>query len=398
MTGVVRHIRFLFVCCVVLALVAGTAFDVWARRRADAELVRLEKRFGSLGGRSIVAPPVAAADNSARFVSAAAALAVRPAPKSGYDTLDDAITHFDRLLGPSPVPEDVRTWLEANQEAIRLAGEAVPRHQASWDADYAGGGTLRLLDIRTLSNALYLAAILDLKAGHPDEASRNTAAGLAVAASLRHEPSMTSQLIRVGVAMQQCQAVKRLIARSEPSKTVLEELARALSENRQTDPMRVALRGELSFMKVVMVPNEGGPLDRMGRVESLRHLERLIDAEEGPRPRPRVPVPSGSWLRDPRHIASTLLSGLERTVTSGDTHNNGLAVAEVGVALRRYRLDRGSYPGDLSALVPAYLGRLPIDAMTGKPPVYLRSGAGFTLKASPVTPTGNVALEWVVGK
>jgi hypothetical protein len=397
---VVRHIRFLFVCCVVAVLVAGTAFDVWTRRRADAELARLEKRFGNLGGRSIVAPPVPAADNSARFVRAAAALAVRPGPNSGYGTISDAVTYFEKLLEPSPVPEDLRAWLEANHAAIRMAGEAVTRHQASWDVDYAGGGGPRILDIGTLSNALYLATILDLKAELLDSASRNTAAGLAVAASLRHEPSMTSQLIRNAVAMQQCEAVKRLIARSEPSTRALEELARALAENRQTDPMRVGLRGELSFMKVVLVPKESGPLDRMGRVESLRQLERLIDAEEGPRPRPRprVPVSSGSWLRDPEHLASILVSGLERAVDEGDAHNNVLGVAEIGVALRRYRLDHYSYPDDLSALVPAYLTRLPIDAVTGKPPVYVRSGPGFTVTARPVTPGGKLALEWVVGK
>ena len=65
----------------------------------------------------------------------------------------------------------------------------------------------------------------------------------------------------------------------------------------------------------------------------------------------------------------------------GIKHNSVLGVTEIGVALRRYRLDRGSYPDELSALVPAYLARLPIDPVTGRPPVYARSGAGFTLKA-----------------
>ena len=74
--------------------------------------------------------------------------------------------------------------------------------------------------------------------------------------------------------------------------------------------------------------------------------------------------------------------GLERAIDSGDMHNSVLGVTEIGVALRRYRLDRGSYPDELSALVPAYLARLPIDPVTGRPPAYARSGAGFTLKAA----------------
>ena len=75
-----------------------------------------------------------------------------------------------------------------------------------------------------------------------------------------------------------------------------------------------------------------------------------------------------------------------------------MSSAEIGVALRRYRLDRGSYPDELSALVPAYLTRLPIDPITGRPPAYARRDAGFTLKAEPIRKDSstNTALEWVV--
>jgi|SRR5579872_229544 len=371
MTAVARHIRFLFLCCVVAVLVIGTAVDVWARLRERAEFDRLEKRYGSLDGRSIVAPSVAPAENSARFVRAAAALTVRPRSNAGYDTLGRAATRFEELLDSSSVPEDVRAWRDANDEAIRLAREAVTRHQASWDADYASdANTPRPRDIATLASALYLATILDLKAGHVDEASRDTTAGLAVAASLRYEPSLALQLIRTAVAMQQCQAAERLLARSAPSKAALGDLARALADNRQTDPMRVALRAELRFMNAKLVNAESGPLDRTSRLEYLRQMERLIDTQSGPRPRPRVPVWSDSWLRDPRHVASILIPSLERALDDADTYNNVLAVAEIGVAARRFREDRGSYPDDLPALAPVYLAHLPIDAVTGAPPFY----------------------------
>ena len=63
-----------------------------------------------------------------------------------------------------------------------------------------------------------------------------------------------------------------------------------------------------------------------------------------------------------------------------------------------YRLDHGAYPDELSAAVPVYLSRLPVDPVTGRPPVYARRGPGFTLKAEPVgTSTAvNSALEWTV--
>lgn len=37
------------------------------------------------------------------------------------------------------------------------------------------------------------------------------------------------------------------------------------------------------------------------------------------------------------------------------------------IAIERYRLERGEWPGDLSALVPAYLDALPSDPMDGNP-------------------------------
>ena len=70
------------------------------------------------------------------------------------------------------------------------------------------------------------------------------------------------------------------------------------------------------------------------------------------------------------------------------------------MALRRFRLDRGAYPDDLSALVPGYLASVPIDPFTGRAPVYARKGAGFELHAE--GPKGRTPrppeLDWVVTK
>jgi len=70
------------------------------------------------------------------------------------------------------------------------------------------------------------------------------------------------------------------------------------------------------------------------------------------------------------------------------------------VALRRFRLDHGSYPDELSALAPAYVASLPIDPFTGRPPIYARRGAGFELHAEgPKNRTPRPpALDWIVEK
>jgi hypothetical protein len=419
-TGAARRVLVLLMIGVSAVGLIWIGLDLWAGRRVDREFAGLEKRYGSLYGRSIVASPVAVESNSARFVRAAVALTVRPANTS-YGKLLASATSFEQQTVPSAEPEDVRAFVDSNQDAIQLALEATTRHQASWDADYAGGAKVpSLLDLRTLGNALALAAILDIKRGRPEDASANVAAGVAVAASLRREPGLLAQLIRVAIALQQCEAVRSLITRSEPSTAALEALARVLVDSRETDPMRVALRAELALQNAAFLKIERGeatdmfdvrespfwfgrigrPFVRLARLHYLQEMARLIDLQGGPRPHPPFPNSPRYARWDWRSPGSSVLPGLDRAVDSGDRHNSVMGVTAIAVALRRYRLDRGSYPDDLSALVPTYLSRLPIDPVTGRPPDYARHGAGFTLRAEPVskdTPP-SAALEWTVLK
>jgi len=58
-----------------------------------------------------------------------------------------------------------------------------------------------------------------------------------------------------------------------------------------------------------------------------------------------------------------------------------LNAAETSVALRRYRLDHGSYPDGLPQLVPQYLPWVPIDPFTGRPLEYAKHAGGFELHA-----------------
>jgi hypothetical protein len=400
-----QRLRLFLLLGILVALVTGISLDRWTRRQLDRELARMEERYGSLRGPTLVAPPVGVEYNSARFVRAASALTVRPGGAT-YGRLLASVKSFEKQPPSSTVPPDLQAFVDANTEAMRLAGEAIERHQASWDADYAGGGDVpRLLDIRTLSDAIALAALLDRNAGRDDEASRKTAAGFAVAASLRHEPSLISQLIRIAIVTRQCEAAGGLIAGSEPSKTALETLARTLADNRETDPLRVGLlaelrygHGELVAMERQLLGRIGRPFLRLARIHYLREMERLIEIQAGPRPYPPFPGRPHYGRLNWKRFAARFVGGLERAIVSGDKHNSVLRVTEIGVALRRHRLDRGTYPDELSALVPAYLPRLPIDPVTGRPPVYARSGAGFTLKAETVSTESrtNAPLEWVV--
>lgn len=404
-----RRRRVFILLGLLLLLMAYVGVDVWAGHRVDVEVARLEAVYGSLEASRPT--PVPAADNRARVVRAAAAMVVLNADLGSVE-FSSAFARFTRLAPPAPVPANLRAFVEANHVAIGLADQIRTRHRSDFEVDYPSAGNLPLLDMRTLSSVLYLAAILDLEAGRADDASTKITSGLAVAASLRQEPDLIAQLVRIGIAQQQLQAVQRVLTEAEPSKAALAELARWLTEGRAPDPMHAGLLGELRNVNTGFFDASGprfGPLARLGRpwirlarVRYLQQMGDLLDIQSGPRPRPApaVSTPPPAWALLDR-LAAISLPGLLRAIETGDDFKSECGATELAVALRRHRLDRGVYPNDLAALTPAYLDRLPIDPYTGQPAVYAHTASGFALRAQAgphATPVKRPTFEWDVSK
>lgn len=391
-----RRLVIVGVALVLLLLVARLGVDVWAKRRVSVQRAALEAQFGSLDVSTLQVPPVPESENRARILRAAVALV------AGHDERQQSMREFQAKRAPTPVPADLRAFVDQNRDALRLAVDAAGRPRANWEVDYATGGNAPgLLEIRRLSSALYFDARIALDEGRPDDAARALGAGLALAASLRQEPSLISQLIRCAVALQHFEGVQRLLAGSEPSEPALASLAERLAENREPSPMHIGFMGELKTFNALLgraaegetasffVPNQGvswwgrpaswvmRPWARMMHAQYLEQLGALIDAERGPRPRAAV-VPSAS--SGPR-LFPTAAPGLERAMDTGDQHNSALAMAELAVAVRRHRLAKGTYPADLSAVAPAYIASVPSDALNGKPFSYARQDSGFTLRS-----------------
>jgi hypothetical protein len=416
-----RRLRLFILIGVLTTLVVMVGLDLWTGHLVDTEVARLESQYDSLDPGAAQGASVPAAANRARAVRAAAALANHGAADQA--SVGASLGQFKRRSEPAPVPDDLRAFVQANSSALRIADEARARQQGDWEVDYVSGTNMPpLLDLRTLSNAIYVAACLEIEAGRPDDATRILASGLAVAASLSDEPALIVQLIRIAVALIQFDAVEELITHADPSETALADLARWLRENRQADPIWVGLLGELRYFNAAFTTLDdgrgarmhlaqgsfwSGPHRRIGRpflrlawASYLRRMGALLEAQAGPRPlQPFDAATRSGWLeRSLPAVGPGLGPALEQAMESGDLFMSALGATEVGVALRRYRLDRGEYPDDLSALVPEYLARLPIDPFTGLPPVYARRGAGFivTGQAGSVDPANYSALEWTV--
>jgi len=225
------------------------------------------------------------------------------------------------------------------------------------------------------------------------------------------------------VAPQQFEALRHLLSTSTPSAAALKEVAWWLAENRTPDPVQISLLAEMKGTNAMFMRMERGEIDprtaeyiypmtwphwpssflgpaarvgrpfvRMARLRYLRHVEQLLDAQAGPRPRPALPEPPAPqrWALVDR-LVDKFTAGTWHRSNLGDNFAGALGAAELAVALRRFKLERFEYPADLSALVPSYLDRMPIDPHTGRPPIYVRQGPGFTLR---VTDSSSGAEKW----
>jgi len=406
-------------------LIAGSCagFDVVEGNRVNAVVARIEAKYGSLDLSTLTVPAVPPADNRARVVRSAAALVV-PLPGVKYHYLDYQL--------PAPVPQGLRAFAESNADAIRAVDGVRTRRQSNWEIDYpARTHYLPFDSIRILSDAIFLTAVMDLEAGRSDEATRMAVTGLGISASLRQEPDAVSQSLRVGyVGGRQIHAIREIVTRGSPSAGALEELASSLAENRTPDPALVFLLGELKEQNAILARMENGDIDpnvagyiypmtwpswpmvllrpaarlgrpfvRQARVRSLEYTERLLDLLAGPLPHPRLPefpAPQRWELVD--RLAEKFASPLGWEAGMGDSFLRTLGRAQVGVALRRFKIDHGAYPDDPAALVPRYLPALPMDPATGRPPNYVRQGDGFALLAPEIDAIVRQNFEWHVPK
>jgi hypothetical protein len=227
---------------------------------------------------------------------------------------------------------------------------------------------------------------------------------------------------KITVANEQCEAVKRLVATSEPSRAALQQVAQWLEEASRSDPIATGLIAELRYGNQMFLSLEGGretgalsakpasllgsagrlgrPFIRLARARYLVQMQQLIDRQFEPRPLRALPPVPASWASSWRRLSEQMMPGLRRAADTGEYFGTMTAVTQLAVALRIYRLDHGTYPADLSVLVPAYLPRLPIDSSTGHPPVYAAAGPGFTLKgfAPGRSGTDQAAVTWDVSR
>lgn len=135
-------------------------------------------------------------------------------------------------------------------------------------------------------------------------------------------------------------------------------------------------RNELKSLEyyeaMLNLAREGEPYDW----EKLRQLEEQW-LREVDRPAKVLNLGNVHLVWDENFVAKLLTPTLTRTFHKAANFHALQRLAQVAIALRLYRQEKGRYPETLRELVPRYLPSVPLDPFDGKPLRYKRLRNGF---------------------
>jgi hypothetical protein len=276
-----------------------------------------------------------------------------------------------------------------------------------------------LTALRQLARLYVLRACAELEQGQTDRAAADVATILRLADSIRDDPLLISQLVRIAIVQIGVQPIWEGLHRHQWSDSQLavfqNELQRmdfvsgglrSLRSERAcfNDALEAGIAGPrgLSMLWKAVDPNSSAapfPLSLMLRGWLYQNLlsanryyqEYLFPAVDAAvrRISPRKLASAEQWLQErkahyvayPYNIFTLMfVPALSKACMQFARAQTTVDEAIIACALERYRLAHGQFPDSLDALVPPFINKLPNDVISGQPLKYRRTGdGGFVL-------------------
>jgi hypothetical protein len=278
-------------------------------------------------------------------------------------------------------------------EARRLKGLSEGRFPVAWTPDVIGT-KLDSLEVRPVASLLEWEAAAQAEEGRPGAALATGRGVLVVGRSIGDEPLLISLMLRLNVRAQAVRSIERTLAQGLPPAAEL-KAAQELFEDEEAQPLLLnGLRGERGVMgrlTELMQDRTSGRLSQAVR-SGPGGLRGLLDLNKRRRAREMfasalradtevIEVAKMPLEDQARHFA--LLRPAEATgeddigvsmtrtcIRTAETYRRSQAIlrcALVGLALERYRDEKGRWPDRLDELAPAYLKPVPLDPFDGRP-------------------------------
>jgi len=302
-----------------------------------------------------------------------------------------------------PIPPDmeaaIREYLNSNDRALELLHDAAEIDGCRYPVNLAQGfGVLlpHLQDLRDGVRLLSLRAALAAHRDQPDIATKALLSAFAVGRSLKNEPLLISELVRIGCDAIVLASLESTLARTELRSRHLSALREALEKCEMPDRLQQVFIAERAFgvgafqrgtQLCRFRPGPAGgpwltPLNHVYRISGVAYLDELayldtmetmIDAAGRPWPermrafKAGAGTPGGfggnSWIYPVTH---QILPGYTRAAKSAVRHAAKLRAARAALAVAGYQLEHGELPEELDALTPGTLEQVPRDPADGK--------------------------------
>ena len=319
-----------------------------------------------------------------------------------------------------PLPPDMRQrigeFVAANAKAITLLHRAAAIKGCRYKIDLSVGLGALLpprTELRQSSIVLGFTALLAAEEGRADDVAEVTRSGIALANSLRNEPIVISQLVRIACLSITTNNLQRAMNRTELTPEQCADLAERLRNAEAPDAPIRAMAAERCMIYACFLPNgeaweawkgmspESTIMLHIARAAGgsvkvrllwLDVMERYIDALQVPeselcRKTTAAETAIFSELqRDARHVTGVsanmvlaLLPAYHRRIAEHLKSNAQLRTAETALAVEQFRQANGRLPETLEELVPKYLDAVPPDPFDGKPLRYKLLDKGYVV-------------------
>ena len=407
--------RAALVALVALVLAVRLVWGWGTSRRLDAAIEDVRRVGHPTRGDEVVFEPLPDRENAwAVFMRAHGGI------KPGVDSPRSSILEYPSYPPYGPEWEQVASESEAeNADAFRIARTARPLARAQTRQGVASANTAAapgLNTVRHLANILADGAAYRHLRGDDREAVERLRDVLHLAASLRQDPFLISQLVAIGIDALACDAAQQIaptlrLDPGDPKSATAGQVRGIIDALLDERAVRANFTRSLVVeraMTLDVLRDEAAPTwairpfaDHAAR-RRLEEFELLIPASEQPtraatqtildrmprRPQDEDPLPGLLLLGRPaapkpvprysRWFESYSAASLDRSIEQLFRVTAEKRATAVALAARLYRHDKGRWPPDLSALAGEYLPHVPADpfAADGRPLGYLvRRGA-----------------------
>jgi hypothetical protein len=391
-----------------VGLALSLAYSIWygtAKRRLDAAIARVVDRGEPVWFKDLAPTgPAKRGDDGAQLFLAAI---------NKLQPLDEAaLKLIDAESGTPPgVYPPLEVALEAYREALELMRQAIGRPYLRLPLDYQTKQPLSLLlepiqRSRDFARLLQMDVLQSLGKGDVERATAAVRELFALSETLRDEPFMITQLVRVAIGSIAVKSLETLLAHHDRSPeqftaidnqitdigsrfvmapSVIAERASAMTSIRYLaqgpmpeflDPGGAPVFAVMSSgpMKPYMMNNQAFLLDAM--CELVDNVDKT-----GPAGRDAVQaVMDRVSVGRTRHMfAALLMPAVMQFREAGMRFRSRLAGARLGMRVDRFHAARGQLPASLDDVLDERLTAVPVDVYSGKPLVFKPQPSSFAI-------------------